>query len=332
MVSFIFVSCATTLTVQVKRPAQLDLNGAKTISVLPFQPYQLKDANDVFSFLFETVFLNYEKCSPDEKKCLERLRSEIESSLSQSPYITLINSNEVQNAMKNNYINPADVYLMGEVIDFYIEDIPHKTKEPVYYYDIDENGNKKKKTVYKEKIKYSRKAKIEFVYKVVESTNGKVISYRTTEISDESSYYNKQLELPSSYAILEYKIVNLAKKIMQDLQPYTVNKSIKLLKDKSKNPDMKIADELAKKKMVGESYDEFIRIYRETGLFEAGYNAASLLLALGNLNSSKELMQELYDKTQDKRSWNALVDINNEIYQSQRLKNQIEKQDEFLDF
>ena len=114
----LFISCATTITVQVKRPAQLDLNGAKTIAVLPFRPYQINDVVDVFSFIIDTIFFDYDKCNPDEKKCLDRLKNEIEIALSKSPYISLINSSEVQRAIKNNYLNPADVYLMGEVINF----------------------------------------------------------------------------------------------------------------------------------------------------------------------------------------------------------------------
>ena len=328
----LFISCATTVTVQVKRPAQLDLNGAKTIAVLPFRPYQINDVVDVFSFIIDTIFFDYDKCNPDEKKCLDRLKNEIEIALSKSPYISLINSSEVQRAIKNNYLNPADVYLMGEVINFCINDIPHKTNVKVDYYDIDEEGNKKKRTEYEEKTEYSRNVRLEFVYQVVDSSTRKVISYKSVNISNESYYYDSKSKLPSAYSILENRIVGLAKKILQDLQPYTVNKSISLLKDKSKNPDMKYADKLAKNKLINESYDEFIRIYKETELFEAGYNAASLQLALGNLYTAKQMMEELYIKTHDQRAIEALSDINNEITQAQRLKNQIEQKEEYLDF
>ena len=57
----LFISCATTITVQVKRPAQLDLNGAKTIAVLPFRPYQINDVVDVFSLIIDTIFFDYDK-------------------------------------------------------------------------------------------------------------------------------------------------------------------------------------------------------------------------------------------------------------------------------
>ena len=37
---FLFASCATTVNVRLTRPAQLDLNGARTVAVLPFKPGQ----------------------------------------------------------------------------------------------------------------------------------------------------------------------------------------------------------------------------------------------------------------------------------------------------
>ena len=43
-------------------------------------------------------------------------------------------------------------------------------------------------------------------------------------------------------------------------------------------------------------------------------------------------MEELYIKTHDQRAIEALSDINNEITQAQRLKNQIEQKEEYLDF
>ena len=34
-----FISCATTVNVKLTRPAELDLNGARTVSILPIKPY-----------------------------------------------------------------------------------------------------------------------------------------------------------------------------------------------------------------------------------------------------------------------------------------------------
>lgn len=332
VVLFCFSSCATTINVKFQRPAKLDLNGAKTIAVLPIKPYQFKSSADVMVFVLEYVFLDYDKCNPDEKRCIDQLKYDIEEGLARSPYITLVHSAEVENAIKNHYTNPADVYFTGEVTDFYIKDNVHNVRIPVDHYTIDEEGNKIKRTEYQYVENFSRSVSLSLRYQIVDSYSAKVLATSSIDLYDSSIEYEHKRDLPSAYSILKYDLSNAANKILKELQPYTVTKSITLLKDKSKNPDMKNADKLASSNYLVESYNEFYRIYEETGLFEAGYNAAVLKEAMGMLSEAQNMMNDLYNKTKDKRAYDALIDINNEIYQANKLKNQIEEKDEILDF
>ena len=52
---FLLTSCATTVKTTVKRPAELDLNGANSISVLPIQTQQYSSVlgvlDDVYNIL-----------------------------------------------------------------------------------------------------------------------------------------------------------------------------------------------------------------------------------------------------------------------------------------
>lgn len=326
------ISCATTLKIQVERPAKIDLNGAKTIAVLPFKPYKIKDSYDVFYFLLDTFIFDYEKSNPDEKRCIEKLKYEIEDGLAKSPYITLINSEEVQKAIKNNYINPADVYLIGKVSYFCIDDEKHNVKRPVNHYVIDEEGNKKEVTEYEYFFEFSRNVTFVFNYQVVNSADSRVLYNNSVELSNQSEHYNSKSELPSAYSLLQYNLSDVAKKILREIQPYTITKSIKLLKDKTKNPDMKNADKLAAEFYLQESYDEYLKIYNSTGLFEAGYNAALLKEVMGDLYGAKKILEELYNKTSDERALKCINDIKNEIFLAERLKNQTETENEFLDF
>ena len=125
---------------------------------------------------------------------------------------------------------------------------------------------------------------------------------------------------------------------MHELQPYTITKSIKLLetktKDKGLKERMKAADELAKNSMLEKASTEFQNIYKETGLVEAGYNAAILQEALGNLSKAETMMTEVYNANPDSRVAKGLADIQYEISQANRLKQQInetEKSDEDLE-
>lgn len=76
LLSLCLTSCATTLNVQVQRPAEIDLNGAKTIAVLPFKTSQINNGFDVVSFLADVFIFDYERCSSDEKRCIEKLKYE----------------------------------------------------------------------------------------------------------------------------------------------------------------------------------------------------------------------------------------------------------------
>ena len=97
---------------------------------------------------------------------------------------------------------------------------------------------------------------------------------------------------------------------------------------------MKAADELAENSMIEKSSAEFQKIYEETGLVEAGYNAAILQEALGNLSKAEAMMTAVYNANPDSRVAKGLADIQYEINQANRLKKQInetESSDEDLD-
>ena len=93
---------------------------------------------------------------------------------------------------------------------------------------------------------------------------------------------------------------------------------VKVLKER-----MKAADELAESSMLTKASDEFQKIYEETGLVEAGYNAAILQEALGNLSKAERMMTEVYNANPDSRVAKGLADIQYEINQANRLKKQI---------
>ena len=72
----------------------------------------------------------------------------------------------------------------------------------------------------------------------------------------------------------------------------------------------------------------FQDIYEDTGIVEAGYNAAILQEALGNLSVAESMMIEVYDANPDSRVAKGLTDIRNEIGMANRLKNQIQSSDD----
>lgn len=332
LLSSLFISCATKVRYEVVRPAELNLNGAKTISVLPIKPYsslRIKSNTTVAEIIIGSYFGFYDSVSRDEKKAIEYLQTSIENGLMSSPYIDLISSDAVKTAIDKGYLNPADVYFTGEVTYYNVNDRIKTERVSVESKYTDSNGKKKKSYVYVDY--YYRDVSFDFKYQIVDSSNNKIIAYEKISIDNSSGRYKSIRDLPSPYSLIENKLKSTASKILKELQPYVVVKSLSLLEDKNKNPDMKNANELAKEYNINDSYRLYRKLYDENGIFEAGYNAALLKQAMGELSDAEDLMSQLYEKTLDSRAYKALSDIRYEIDQANKLFSQTREESDYLE-
>lgn len=330
----LLTSCATTLNVQVTRPAKYNLNGAKTISVLPFNESKYDPLKYYYDGERETSFSDfygsYAQVVHIEEKIINEIKNGLESGLKYSPYLTLIDSYQVQNALKYSRSCPADVYIVGDIVTFKVTDKELKIKKelpPESYDDPDldfgPNTIKSPDNKYYYKFLYNRTVQLIFNYQIIDSKNGQAIGYDTKRFEETSGNYESMEDLPDIYRSISYEIDTFIEDLLKGVQPYTVNKSITLLKDDTKNPLMERADKLAKDGYLKESYNEFSQVYAQTKQMEAGYNAAMILMAMGDLNKAETLMTEVYSVSGSRKALDGLYDIRSEIKQAERLKNQI---------
>ena len=338
VISLIFFSCATTVDVRLTRPAQLDLNGARTIAVLPFKPcayYREYDTSLGTEILINSFYQIFNIDDPDESELLELLQSRIQRGLLDSPYINVVSSNEVIRAQKNGQLNPADVYLTGEMASFKVRNSSYEEKKVLK----EAEGNRKEE--YEIITYWQRTVEFTFRYQVVDSSDNQIISYREIHDKSTSDSYQRKSELPSPYDIAKSDFVSASKTILKQLQPYAVIKTIELLeyktKDKGLKERFKAANKLASDGALRDSVSAFTELYKETDIAEAGYNAAILTEALGNLSEAERMMLEVYDRYPDSRVAGGLSDIRYEIQQANRLQKQINdskanEEDQTVDF
>lgn len=323
--TFLLLSCATTVNVKMLRPAKLDLQGAKSIAVLPFKPSSsystMVDSENAVVSAIGTFFQIFDNKNPYEENLLNLLKTTIEEGLASSKYIDLVSSESVQNALKNSRTPPVDVYLLGSSTDFHINDEHNveKTKISDEYYTEDGRFVKAK---YDYKDEYKRTVHLSCNYQLVDAVTNKVISYRNFSLETSSSTCYSKSDLPDPYSMLKKQVYHKGQDILCLLQPYVVTKSIELMEDKTKNEVFKNANNLAKKGEIEESYQAFYDLYFSTGMMEAGYNAAMLDMARGNLSMAEKMMKELYSIYQDERILTGLKDIQNEIKLAERLRAQ----------
>lgn len=317
----IFTGCATKVKTTVKRPAELDLQGANKISVLPIQTEEfLSDTGmlgDVFKVL--SFFANQDVYDP-EVKIAEYVTNQLNQRLLAGNYFDVVSPTSVEVAIKEGRVPPTDVYLTGYINNFYTDLEKEKDVETVT--SKNSVGEKVTKKIYKDI--YRRIVDFSLVIEIYDADESFLITRQVKNFRKESSYYDEKNSVPSSLDLVESSIDSFIKSLMKKLQPYEVSKTITLQKDKTKSEAMKEANKLAKDGYISLAQEKYMNIFLETGLYEAGFNAAVLYQAMGNLDDAELLMTRLYKETGSTEVADALADIKKEKAYAEKLQEQLE--------
>ena len=142
--------------------------------------------------------------------------------------------------------------------------------------------------------------------------------------SCESDKVDNEKDVQTAKYLAENKLSSFISKFMKQITPYTEQKTLTLLKDKTKNPQMEYADKLAKDGRLTLAYKEFLEIYNSTGMYEAGYNAAIILVAQERYEEASELMSDVYRTSGNLKARDAIKEIQFEIQSRDKLQKQTE--------
>lgn len=288
----LFTSCATSIRFPVERPAEIDSKGATSIAIIPFSTGNMS-----------RFYYNH---SSDAKVIANYIQEEFQKRILRSGYFTLVSA---QGLLKQSSTASAcDLYIHGNMYNFSneIEKILLKSED-----------NKKKQYLYKRKVTLSVK------YEVVYSRTNEILYSTTQHIEEESSEYVTPREVPSFFSLISSDLSGRINTIAKKLMPYTTTRHLSLLKTKTKEPEIKealaTAHKLTKQGLYPLAQSAFMTLYERQGIFEAGYNAALLLEATGQLQKAEELMSQIFVATNNKKAEKALKEIQKEIRYAQRL-------------
>ncbi|MBQ0166965.1 MAG: hypothetical protein KBT02_07665 [Treponema sp.] len=310
----VFTSCSTTIHTTIERPAELDLNGAETIAVLPFQITEKGNLAQNVTIIGDviTFFNELEYKSNGAYDIADYLTHQLEQGIADSDYLSLVYSDAVKSALNNAKKAPCDVYLTGIISSYNTEIV--KTM-----HTVKENGESLKIPYYYREVGFT------LTYQIVDSATNRIITSKTEDVYKNSDEIEDPEELPDAYQTIKPTLNEIVYNIMKKIQPYTETKSISLLKDKTKDPDMKAADKYVKNGLLDYARKLYLDIYETRGYFEAGYNAAVILEAQGNFKEAYEEMNDLVQKYHDSRAISALKDIQYEIDSKNTLQKQLDR-------
>lgn len=289
----LFTSCATSIRFPVERPAEIDSKGATSIAIIPFSTGNMS-----------RFYYNH---SSDSKVIANYIQEEFQKRILRSSYFTLVSAQGL--SKQSSTTTPAyDLHIHGNIYN-----LSNKVEKIL----LESEDSKKKHYLYK------RKVSISIRYEVVYTKTNEILYSTTQHIEDESSEYDSVREVPTFFSLISSDISSRINSITKKLMPYTTTKRISLLKNKSKEPEVKeamnTAYQLAKEGLYPLAQTAFMNVYQQDGLFEAGYNAARLLEATKELEAAEQLMGQLFFTTNNKKAEKALQEIQREIRYAQRL-------------
>ena len=313
-----FFSCASNLRTSVTRPAQFDLKGADTIAVLPFRTsgaYNIDSNGFLISDIIYFMSAVNQHAEPAEKEIASYLTKSLVSELSGSDYLTLVGSAKVEQALRAAKVPPVDVYITGEITRF-----SHRTTEDIETKEVEEGK-------FKVIVRYRRTVDLEVLYQIIDSRTNKVLASRTRSCHGSSLRERHKSSLPSPLSIIRADLDGMVSGMIKEMQPYEEYVSIKFLGGNSRDVRMRLAKEYVRLEELGQALELYELVYDEQGIFEAGYNAALIYQARGELYTARERMSGLFDVTGDRRASRALSNLEYEIAQSERLSRQIRSQE-----
>lgn len=329
LLAFMLFSCATTVTTTIERPAELDLNGADELSVIPFQSNagNLEKGIDVTVSvidLFASIATGHDYAHgklTDQIEVANYLTNQIVDKFSTTNYMKLIDSSAVQAALNSGSPIPCDVYLTGDITGFSNE-IHEKIDYEYEEKKIKVGDEVITKKIKKRVIKYQREVSFDVSYKIIDAETNKITAIRTNHIHQTSYTAERASQVQSTLDCVKYELSGIANTILRQIQPYYVSKTYTLAKDKTKNEQMKTANKLAKNGQLKEAQQLFISLYQSFHYPEALYNSALLLTALQDYQNAKKQLEEYISFNPTAEATRALADVNNEIRNLERLNKQ----------
>ena len=187
-------SCATTVRVKVERPAELDLNGAKSVGILPFQAKTTSSMGGVSQAVIDVMEYfgfhdwYYDQDDIDRRELADLITKTLQEGLVNSPYLDLVDSTSVQSALSSGKKPRCDVYLTGAITKF----------------DTSIKSVVRERTVNKRKMKvtyYYRELSMEVMYQIVDTATNKVVSIERVPVDLTSYEHDMRSDVESVYEV-----------------------------------------------------------------------------------------------------------------------------------
>lgn len=335
-------ACSTAVTISYLSPAEIDMSSYRNIAVASTVPYNGIITIPTYMRSLTHVPMNYLRSSslnlnlPYEVAHIAD--NQLMGTLTSSGYFnvtppaitdSMINSSyygsDVAALLADRNIDAViipkitgmsyDEYVSAEEHEVYIRDNRGVLIDVTYEYDFYVN----------------QRATITYQYTIIDARTLQVIAVKNfSDQRSEYTYVTPYGFIPSNATtFFESMLKGFQSRILSQLVPQRKSASVELMENKPKVESLESAYKLAEEGRVADALQAFLSEYRSSGHLPAGYNAAVMLSAQGEIDEAIALLTELQRQYSDRKISGLLSDLslikaNNEAAQAQLRTNAAE--------
>ncbi len=332
--------CRTTVAFDVVIPAEVNMSSYRTVGVFDFTEYELSRFTSGGYIEFDFFFNGYYRPIEDRLLSSEVARymtQEMVRTLDRTGYFTIIPPGQLRSYLMNQAAFQFDAerlhrafgleaMIIGTIEDMDTREFVQERVESTVNTDTGE----------RERILRSyfiQETYLQISYSVVSAEDGRILATkrldgrkrqetpipRTSEMP--TGWSERDFRAPSVLPLYRRIIEDFTPEIRDQLAPRTVREVRRLQKDTSGDFRAERADELVKEGIYREAIRLFQGIWYEQGDFSAGYNAAVLYEALGELDQAVSLMRDVASVTGERLAFqelNRLIDAREQRLRAQK--------------
>lgn len=314
--------CATRVSFNVIQPAEVNMSQYRTLGVFEFSEYKLSRFSSSGYIMLEFIFNNQFRSSLQAwllpQNVAQYVTSEVVRALDRTDYFRVIPPRQLRDFFVDQAIFGydgtrvkqslgIDALIIGSIEDMKI----HEYKRTAY--EKNEDG------VWQTKRFFVQEVYLEVSYSVVAVEDGRILATKrldgsrsqTVRIPDPEDMppgwsEEKDFQPPDLFPMFRSIIDSFIPEIRDQLAPRTVRQVRTLERDRMDDPRMELADDMVKNNNYHQAVQEFLNVWYDTRNFAAGYNAAIMYEALGDLDKAVSLMREVASMSGERKAFSEL--------------------------
>jgi hypothetical protein len=320
----VLVGCAPSIRLEVTRPAEVNMKGAKKLAVMDYGfpvPNKSMNAEELLKAAFAKMMgLQVHQEETPESKVAKCATTKTTAVLVGTQYFTVLTPADLSRTFtgeSSQSLSATDVGKKAGAQSIVLGDLEQLTLRDENFTETYKNKDGSTGTEYKVK----RIVTVQMSYRVIATETGGVLATKTLRGQvDQIALAADRRSLNSIEVLGCQAIDQVIPAMARQLAPYKIVETRTLMKDKTKNPEFERALNFLKGKMYDKAYDIFTQIFKQSENVSAGYNAAIMKEAMGDIEGAWSEMTAIATKTAD----------SNAIREVSRLKNALEDQKKAL--